>query len=92
MNVANQLQNDVCPNLASSTMPSLESSNSGGELLQKDHIDLNSEFKFYSRRRLNQMRKDQIVDSSPIQSQTPGNKPSTILSLQPLKIVSSWKK
>lgn len=58
------LKNVICLNLAGSSMRSIEPSNSGGELLPKDSNNLNSEFKFYARRRLNQLNKDKIADLS----------------------------
>lgn len=42
-----------------------------GELQQKDLINLNPEYKVSTRRRHNLVSKDQVADSSQIQSKTP---------------------
>lgn len=78
------LPNITRPNFVSPSIPSIEPSNLKGELLQIDPNDLNPKFKFYARR-FNQLNKDQIADSSQIQShtprddsETPGNQSSTL--------------
>lgn len=91
--VSVSLPNIVRPNSASPSMPSIETSNLGGELLQKGPNDLNPKFKFYARRRFNQLNKDQIADSSQIQSpipkddsETPSNNLPLLFLLLSLKI------
>lgn len=56
------LPNVICRNHTSSSMPSIKSSNTRGKLLQKDSTNLNPKFKFYARKRSNQLSKDQIAD------------------------------
>ena len=52
----------ICPDITGSTMPSIETTQPRGEILQNGHIDQVPGFKFYTRRNFNQRNQDQIVD------------------------------